>query len=227
MRSSAVLLAVCAALPCCGCLYIHTCHEVAREQEPKRVVAFQSESASRLFCAVVERQKKAFREGQVEEFIVPFITYINKTRTISEAGFYNDQVAACDTNGDGVITDAEAIAYDRACGLVQTGQLAITLSVGPYEVRYPEPYASLPELTFPDGDASLVDTAKLEQTPQGFRAYIRGWTTAGALKWRARGVPARNTMVQVTAVAPEAPAAEVAPQVKLNGPVEVPEAPAK
>jgi hypothetical protein len=208
MRCPAVVLALCAALPCGGCLYVHNFDEVVRDQEPKRTVAFESEAAARLFCAAVERQRKASYDDQEEFVWIPFITWISKSRRLSEAAFYNDQLVVCDTDGDGVITDAEAASYDQACGLVQSGQFDISFSAGPYEVRYPQPYARPPELTFPDGDGGLLDLTKLEQTAQGFRVYraTGSWPSAKSLKWRARGIPAPREDVPGATIAIRTPA---------------------
>src|SRR5205823_5074043 len=109
MRCPAVLLALCAALPCCGCLCVYTCEEPLRGDEPKRTVHFQSETAARLFCTTVDLRQKSGREEHTEEFYIPFLTSITRTRKLSEAAFYNDQAAVCDTDGDGMITDAEAV----------------------------------------------------------------------------------------------------------------------
>jgi hypothetical protein len=242
MRCPAVLLALCAALPCCGCLcvYNYTSEESLRASEPKRAVQFQSETAARLFCTTVNQRMKCAREEPTEEIYIPLLTSIIRTRKLSEAAFYNDQVAVCDTNGDGFITDAEAVAYHRVYGvqsetsqddsvLVQTGYITLSSAHGPYEIFYPRAYASPPELTFPDVAGSLVDTATLEQTAQGFRVHLTGWTSAGMLKWRARGVPAPGGKVPAPAApaalgapAPEAPAAGAAVQAKLSAPADAP-----
>jgi hypothetical protein len=231
MRCPAVVLALCAALPCCGCLYSYTCEEAVRAAEPKRAVHFQSETAARLFCTTVDLRLKSAREELTEEFCVPFISYV-KIRKLSEAAFYNDQVAVCDTDGDGVITDAEAVAYHRSCGvqsktsqldgvLVQTGYVTVSFAKGPYEVFYPRPYASPPELTFPDADDGQgVDVGRLQQTATGFRAYLTADNWSGLLKWRARGVPAAGGAAAVALGTPaaEAPAVETAAPAKLSAP---------
>jgi hypothetical protein len=230
MRCPAVFLALCAALSCCGCLcvYNYTCEESVRAEEPKRAVQFESETAARLFCTTVNLRMKSSRDEPSEEIYIPFLTSITRTRRLSEAAYYNDQVAVCDTNGDGLITDVEAVAYHRLCGvqgetgqddgvLVQTGYITLSSAPGPYEIFYPRPFASPPELTFPDVAGSLVDTAKLEQTGQGFRVYLTGWTSAGMLKWRARGVPTPGG-----AAAPATLGTPAAAQAKLSSPAEAP-----
>jgi len=241
MRCPAVLLALCAALSCCGCLcvYNYTSEESLRASEPKRAVQFQSETAARLFCTTVNLRMKCAREEPTEEIYIPLLTSITRTQKLSDAAFYNDQVAVCDTNGDGLITDAEAVAYHSVYGvsetsqddsvLVQTGYITLSSARGPYEIFYPHPYASPPELSFPDVAGSLVDTAKLEQTAQGFRVYLTGWTSAGLLKWRARGVPAPDGAVPAHAAlgapASETPAAGAAAQVKLSASLDASGAP--
>jgi hypothetical protein len=239
MRCPAVFLALCAALPCCGCLcaYTYTCEESLRAGEPKRAVKFQSETAARLFCTTVDRRMRTAREEPTEEIYIPLVTSITRTRKLSEAAFYNDQVAVCDTDGDGLITDAEAVAYHRACGapsepgqadgvLVQTGYINLSSSGSTYEIFYPRPYASPPELSFPDVAGSLVNPEKLEQTAQGFRVTLTGWTSTKLLKWRARGVPAPGGAAPAPAAVLGAPAADAAAPARLSAPTDASASPA-
>jgi hypothetical protein len=80
--------------------------------------------------------------------------------------------------------------------LVQTGE--IPPQPGKQEIYYPVPYASPPNLTFPDPPGSYT---VLKQTPQGFEIEIHqmyrdrrpgeGAEVKSARTWRAEGVPER------------------------------------
>ncbi len=186
-----------ALLPTCsGCLFVYTREETVRPGEAKRQVEFQSETAAQLFATAVDQRVKG-RDAHAGTLAIPFIAYIETTRKVSEAAFYNDEVTACDTDNDGVITDTEAVAYSRRYGvncdlkadqnvLVQTGFVPISSGRDPYEVFYPRPYATPPELTFPAGAG--VDLQTLEQSPHGFRVHVTPDNHSGLVSWKARGV---------------------------------------
>jgi hypothetical protein len=203
MRRPAVpLVVLCGLLPACGgCLFVYSREDTVRLNEPKRAVQFQSETAARLFAAASDQRLRGSHEVRTESLTIPFLASISRNSKLSEASLYNDEVAACDADGDGVITDAEASAYHRAFGpapepspgpddkvLVQTGSISVDYSTGPYEVFYPQPYATPPELSFEWGHG--VDLQTLQQTPQGFRCHLKSADWSGQLRWKARGVTA-------------------------------------
>jgi hypothetical protein len=138
-------------------------------------------------------QREALYSRQVN---IPFLCSITKTGKLSDAAFYNDEVVECDADHNGVITEAEALAYQRAYSvphtavaetgiLEQGGEIDCHGGMTEREIYYPRPYASPPELTFWRG----VPAKCLEQRADGFRVTIDG--CHGQVKWQARGVPAQ------------------------------------
>jgi hypothetical protein len=207
------LLLLWAALPSCGgCLVMYTGEEAIRPAEPKRQVLFESPAAARTFAETVQ-PRLCNRESYARRIEVPILASVEVKQKLSEAAFYNDELAACDTNGDGFITEAEAEAYRRRCAgeappcadasvLVQEGYVYLTGSQGPYEVHYARPYAGAPDLTFPGVSSEkgavpivflpkgvTVDRGRLEESPTGFRLYLTGDGGSGMLHWEARGAP--------------------------------------
>ena len=99
-----------------GCLFIHHKTEVMRKDEPKVIVAFESDKASCMFHAKYHRILENREEMglKADAVIIPFITSISKISVLSSNALYNDAVKVCDSDGDHVITEAEAeMFYDH------------------------------------------------------------------------------------------------------------------
>lgn len=99
-----------------GCLVTHVNRSIVREREPRRDMQFESPFAQRTFNQLAFNEKR--RNGSVSARMVaiPFLTMHVHTATPSENAYYNDQIAVCDTDGDGFITDSEAMSYHERMG---------------------------------------------------------------------------------------------------------------
>lgn len=95
----------------CGCLVVRTTTRVVRENEAMRMVKFESEQARSAFEAGVDEVRAQKKGCDVDAFAIPFLCLLCNTTTISDNAVYNDQAALCDTDGDGLITDQESLAY--------------------------------------------------------------------------------------------------------------------
>jgi hypothetical protein len=106
-RSRVLTAALAAALLVCGpgCITLFSKTEVVRESEARRAVAFESQEAAEVFHRAVKKRSKEIGGAYVG---VPFVTLYNRDRVLSDAAHFNDAVARCDTNQDGLITLAEA-----------------------------------------------------------------------------------------------------------------------
>jgi hypothetical protein len=104
----------CALLPACaGCLLVYTKEETLRKDESRRPVTFESDTGARLFAAAVEKQLAKPREVGSQNLVIPFLTYITVSSKLSEAAAFNDEMTACDTDHNGVISDGEAVAFHK------------------------------------------------------------------------------------------------------------------
>lgn len=106
--------ALSAALVCVlsGCLITHHSTKVVREDEPRQPVQFEDSVAQQAFCARAFDAEAREKASKTNFVAVPFLLWWSKTNVLSEAAYYNDQVAACDANRDGVISVQEALAYN-------------------------------------------------------------------------------------------------------------------
>lgn len=105
----------------CGCLVVRTTTRVVRENEALRMVKFESEQSRSVFEAGVDEVKTQKKDSNGDAFAVPFLCLLHNTTTISDNAVYNDQAALCDTDGDGLITDQESLAYrDRVAARTRT-----------------------------------------------------------------------------------------------------------
>ncbi len=112
-RCGWVPLFACAAIlsACSGCLFVRHSTRVIRENEPQRPVRFESEQAQNLFEGPVAELKSQKTGSNPQVFFIPFLCWYSREDVLSDAAVYNDQIAACDTNGDQVISLEEAAAY--------------------------------------------------------------------------------------------------------------------
>jgi hypothetical protein len=97
-----------------GCLVTHHSQNIIREKEARRSVHFESEEAQQMFnTQVAETKAKSEEKAKSRSLTIPFLLSWSTTDVLSDAALYNDQLAACDANADGIITMHEVMAY---CG---------------------------------------------------------------------------------------------------------------
>ncbi len=99
-----------------GCLVTHVNRSVVRDKEPRRELQFESAFAQRTFNQLAFNEKRRDATASVRMVAIPFLTMHVHSATPSENAFYNDQIAACDTDSDGVITDSEAMSFHERVG---------------------------------------------------------------------------------------------------------------
>jgi hypothetical protein len=111
-RSARLWSSFCIALLCLcsGCLGVRHSTHVVRENEKPRPVQFESEQAKNLFDAGVN-QMKAHKETTNVQVSLSWLGWKSQGDVLSDNAVYNDELLACDTNGDGVIAVNEAFAY--------------------------------------------------------------------------------------------------------------------
>jgi hypothetical protein len=181
-----------------GCLFNYQQTDTVRREECPRQVAFESEAAERLFADGLETRKEAGRLVQCNRVTIPFLLNWSRSAELSEAAFFNDQVRICDADGNGCLTDTEVAAYHkRITGkdnplesykgiLHQQGDIQISHAKTTYEVQFPQPYESNPELILsPDA----AQSARVEPSTTGFRIVFKEAPPAFTLHWQADGRP--------------------------------------
>lgn len=94
-----------------GCLTLYSKTEVIRGDEARRPVRFESPQAADAFQEAVKKQNASVGGTHVG---VPFITLIAKDKQLSESAVWNDAVAKCDTDQDGLITYIEAAIFSKS-----------------------------------------------------------------------------------------------------------------
>jgi hypothetical protein len=94
-----------------GCLITRHATNVVRKNEKPRKVQFESTQAKSIFDGKVAEQKTDKGMSNPNVFAVPFLLWYSSTDVVSDNGIYNDQIAICDTNGDGFISLQEAETY--------------------------------------------------------------------------------------------------------------------
>jgi len=95
-----------AALMACGC--IHT-HETVVHDEARTPVSFESDAAARTFYETLSRMPDRGKYGESKtEITIPIVFEHERKVVTGRNHAFNDAVARCDTNHDGVITEQEA-----------------------------------------------------------------------------------------------------------------------
>src|SRR5262249_19756737 len=100
--------------PLFGCFtladFVHV--DTLRSEEPRRPVNFESPAVAERFEQAVHEHRKS-SDGSVSAtgFSVLFVASYQRVKKLSENAFYNDQVAACDLNQDGLISQQELDCY--------------------------------------------------------------------------------------------------------------------
>lgn len=131
-RVRLTLVALMMCLPgVAGCLIMHHHTKYEREAEQRKMVVFQTETAERVFKARAMNDEVRDSQGKSNFVAIPFLLMWSSTRVKSQPAFYNDQILACDTNGDRQISESEALAYNPTYFEPDTENLAS----GPIKVR--------------------------------------------------------------------------------------------
>jgi hypothetical protein len=94
-----------------GCLITRHNTNIVRKSEKLRPVQFESAEAKNLFDGKLVQAKSDQGMKNPQVFAVPFLLWYSSTDVVSDNGVYNDQLGICDTNGDGYISDREAMIY--------------------------------------------------------------------------------------------------------------------
>ena len=111
-RCPSIRLALCGALLLLsGCLFVQHSTRVVRENERQRQVRFESEQARNLFLAGVTEMQNHKQTSNVKVSAMPFLWWYSRGDVPSDNAIYNDQLRACDTSGDDLITVQEARGY--------------------------------------------------------------------------------------------------------------------
>lgn len=84
---------------------------VVRTDEPPRSVWFESPEAADVFHRALRRGADTDPDGA--DGRLPLLAPFSRNRVLSEAARFNDAVDACDADGDGIITLAEAQAFEK------------------------------------------------------------------------------------------------------------------
>jgi len=112
-RSVAILVSVGLLLASSsGCLLNRTNRKVVRQDEARQGVQFESNLAQSAFTQAATDESKREAEGDSSGIYIPFLLAWGDETVLSPAAYYNDQIMLCDANGDGLITEAEAWAYN-------------------------------------------------------------------------------------------------------------------
>jgi hypothetical protein len=107
-RLGLVLLPLLLALP--GCITIFSKTEVLRGDEQRAPIRFESAKAATEFQGQLQVRQQN-NQVSYSHVSVPFITLFERTRTLSDSAFFNEQVHRCDTDQNGLITEQEALVY--------------------------------------------------------------------------------------------------------------------
>ncbi len=110
MKRMLFALAVCALVFQTGCITLFSKTEVVRSEEQRRPVTFENQEAAETFQTSA---KSRCREMGGSYVGVPFVTLYSKQQKLSEVANWNDSVAKCDTDQDGVITQVEATMFSK------------------------------------------------------------------------------------------------------------------
>jgi hypothetical protein len=94
-----------------GCITLFSKTEVVRDGESPRPVKFESPEAAEVFHRAMKAKHDPCKGGAYVG--VPFVTLYSRDRVLSQSARFNDAVARCDTDQDGVITLVEAQIYEK------------------------------------------------------------------------------------------------------------------
>lgn len=132
---------VLACIPLFGCFTLTHYERVdrIRSTEPRLCVNYETPQTAEEFNRAVRKRWQHCGDRKTKEaFCIPFVCSFERSSTLAEDAFFNDQVQACDLNGDGLITDAEARIYRCRCEDVPPQPLVPHASTEPPLVAGPE-----------------------------------------------------------------------------------------
>ena len=95
-------------LCCTGCLFVRHSTNVVRRDEKLKRIEYDSPEAESLFTSAVADKRADKSMGNPRVTAVPFLLWYSRTDELSDNAVFNDAVAACDVNGDRVISVDEA-----------------------------------------------------------------------------------------------------------------------
>ncbi|HJT30524.1 MAG TPA: hypothetical protein VJ783_00550, partial [Pirellulales bacterium] len=96
-----------------GCLMGRVRGDLIRADEPRRPSRFVSVSAKQEFEARVREQfPKRRTQSSQTAWLMPIFLFRRETK-LSENAYYNDQLASCDADANGFVTDDEVAWYTR------------------------------------------------------------------------------------------------------------------
>jgi len=107
--AAAALLIVSPALP--GCLTLCNKTEVVRSEEARREVTFESPAVAEKFIKVAKLDKAKQVGGTYASVL--YLTLYSREEFLAENAKFNDAVAKCDNNHDGVITAKEVEEFGK------------------------------------------------------------------------------------------------------------------
>jgi hypothetical protein len=107
------ILSLCAASLCCvtGCLFVRHSTSMVRDKEPLLPIRFESDRAKQYFLSGVHDLQSHKEGSDIQICAVPFLWWYSSASELSDNAIYNDQISVCDSNGDGLITTDEAMAF--------------------------------------------------------------------------------------------------------------------
>ncbi len=137
-----------------GCLVTHHVTHIVRENEPRREVQFESVQVRQAFDArVADLKDKGDKPRKERYFAIPFLLSWSREDVLADNAWYNDQLAACDTNGDSRITLDEAWVYNPRFREGMKAVAAWNAAQGAAQVGTQTSFEQpLPALAGPEGD---------------------------------------------------------------------------
>ena len=107
-----------------GCLFVRHRVKEVREDEIRQPVQYESELAQEMFTDRAEDEAARTRTGSTSAVAIPFVLWWSKTTVKSSSAYFNDQIAACDRNKDGLITEFEAHKFNPDFGTPRVENIA-------------------------------------------------------------------------------------------------------
>ena len=120
--SAFAILIMLSVVLCSGCLMVSSGSKkeiVLRQDEPRKVVKFDSENAGRLFNTYYESMLSTSDvenggSGTLVVFLIMHVENCKTRKVLSKNAVYNDCVVTCDLNKDGIITETEMDVFSNS-----------------------------------------------------------------------------------------------------------------
>lgn len=152
-----------------GCLITHHNTNVVRKWEKPKAAQFESAQAKNIFDSKVADVKANPTTSNPRLFAIPFLLWYSSTEVVSDNGIYNDQLAICDTNGDGMISVQESMVYgarvDAEIAKRQEEKAKSEAQIAKFDSNKPEPAKTkAPEavVTYPAQPVSAQDPIAIQ-----------------------------------------------------------------